>query len=137
MDDIRKILKKRTDDYLERLKQKEGLKRTFTGVWIPKIIWEGTLLSTTEKVLLAEIDSLDNGDGCFASNDYLSTFLCITERQLQKKISRLTKLGLVRQVKFDGRKRWLKTNIALCVKKNRGEQNATSAPNKTPPIDNS
>ena len=46
--------------------------RDFKGVWIPKEIWLNTDLSIIEKVLLVEIDSLDNSDrGCFASNEYL------------------------------------------------------------------
>ena len=47
--------------------------RDFKGVWIPKEIWLNTDLSIIEKVLLVEIDSLDNSDrGCFASNEYLA-----------------------------------------------------------------
>lgn len=40
----------------------------FKGVWIPKEIWESDKLNPTEKCLLGQIYSLDNGQGCFASN---------------------------------------------------------------------
>jgi len=115
MQDILGILKRRTDYYLEKLRKEEGLSRTFKGIWIPKEIWETTGLSISEKVLLAEIESLDNGKGCFASNKYLSHFLGVSEREVQRKISRLIKLGLITWVESNGRKRWLKSRVFICV----------------------
>ena len=35
-------------------------KRDFKGVWIPKEIWLSTDLKVMEKLILVEIDSLDN-----------------------------------------------------------------------------
>ena len=42
--------------------------RGFKGIWIPKEIWESKEISMQEKVFLAEIHSLDNEQGCIASN---------------------------------------------------------------------
>lgn len=40
-----------------------NMSRKFKGIWIPANVWLGTELSIIEKVLLAEIDSLDNDEG--------------------------------------------------------------------------
>ena len=51
------------------------MNREFRGIWIPKDIWLNKDLSTNEKVLLAEIDSLGgSSNGCFASNQYFADF---------------------------------------------------------------
>ncbi len=66
--------------------------RDFKGVWIPKEIWLNTDLSIIEKVLLVEIDSLDNSDrGCFASNEYLANFVQLSEGRVANIISDLKK----------------------------------------------
>ncbi len=46
------------------------------------------------KILLVEIDSLDKGDGCFASNKYFSVFLHKSEGQIANAISELRKKRL-------------------------------------------
>ena len=40
--------------------------RAFKGIWIPKEIWLSQDLTMQEKIMLVEIDSLDNESGCFA-----------------------------------------------------------------------
>ncbi len=66
--------------------------RDFKGVWIPKEIWLNTDLSIIEKVLLVEIDSLDNSErGCFASNEYLAKFVQLSESRVAHIISDLKK----------------------------------------------
>ncbi len=85
------------------------MSRDFKGIWIPKEIWLHPELSIEEKVLLAEISSLDGQDGCFASNEYLSNFFGWNERSLRAHISRLKKLGFIRQESFNGRTRILRT----------------------------
>ena len=83
--------------------------RDFKGVWIPKEIWLNTDLSIIEKVLLVEIDSLDNSDrGCFASNDYLAKFVQLSEGRVANIISDLKKRKFIIQVFFDGRNRGLR-----------------------------
>jgi len=48
--------------------------RDFKGIWIPKEVWLADELNYIQKLLLVEIDSLDNEKGCFASNDYFADF---------------------------------------------------------------
>ena len=85
--------------------------RDFKGVWIPKEIWLNTDLSIIEKVLLVEIDSLDNSErGCFASNEYLASFVQLSEGRVANIISDLKKRKFIIQVFFDGRNRGLRIN---------------------------
>jgi len=87
--------------------------RDFKGVWIPKEIWLNTDLSIIEKVLLVEIDSLDNSDrGCFASNEYLASFVQLSEGRVANIIVDLKKRGYIIQLFFDGRNRGLRTHIS-------------------------
>ena len=83
--------------------------RDFKGVWIPKEIWLNTDLSIIGKVLLVEIDSLDNSErGCFASNEYLAKFVQLSESRVAHIISDLKKRGYIIVVFTDGRNRGLK-----------------------------
>lgn len=63
--------------------------RDFKGVWIPAPIWLDNDLSWMEKLFLAEIDSLDNEDGCFASNAYFSEFFKVTKQRCSQIINSL------------------------------------------------
>ena len=65
--------------------------RDFKGIWIPKSIWLSTELSALEKVLLAEIESLDGGEGCIATNKYFAGFLGVSKSWVSKLISGLEK----------------------------------------------
>lgn len=98
--------------------------RDFKGVWIPREVYLNTELSWTEKILLVEIDSLDNDDlkGCFASNAYLGEFLGKSEGTIANIISSLIKKGYLYQVFFDGRNRGLR--VVRC-----GENNSKASLN--------
>lgn len=86
--------------------------RDFKGVWIPKEVWLDERLNTIDKIILLEIDSLDAGDeGCYASNKYLAEFCKCTETTVSTSISKLIKYGYLEAVKFDGRKRYLKSRL--------------------------
>lgn len=63
--------------------------RAFKGVWIPKEIWLNKELTLQEKVLLVEIDSLDNEDGCFASNKYFADFFGLSTSRVSQIINDL------------------------------------------------
>lgn len=65
--------------------------RDFKGIWIPKNIWLNAELSALEKVLLAEIESLDGGEGCIATNQYFASFLGVSKSWVSKLISGLEK----------------------------------------------
>jgi len=82
--------------------------RQFLGIWIPKEIYLNKDLSWTDKILVIEINSLDNERGCFASNDYFAEFLGVTKTTISTSISKLKKLGFIEQISFDGRTRILK-----------------------------
>lgn len=69
--------------------------RKFKGVWIPREIWLDPALTIHEKVMLVEIDSLDNENGCYARNQHFCEFLGVTERRVQTLIKGLKDKGLI------------------------------------------
>lgn len=71
------------------MQQTEKNLREFKGVWIPKEIWLDEDLSIQEKVLMAEIDSFESANGCFASNSYLGKFLGLSPSRVSGMISKL------------------------------------------------
>ena len=68
-------------------------KRGFKGIWIPREIWLHEGLTMQEKIMLVEIDSLDNENGCFAQNKHFADFLGIGERRVQTIIKSLKAKG--------------------------------------------
>lgn len=86
--------------------------RDFKGIWIPADIWLDDRLSAQEMVILAEIDSLDNGEGCWASNEYLARFSKCSPATVSRAIKNLTLCGYVEIVSFDGRIRIMKSCIS-------------------------
>ena len=91
------------------------MNRDFKGVWIPREIWLCPDLTFIEKCLLIEIDSLDNDEHCFASNEYLAKFLDCSPTSISKGISKLKKMGLVRLESFDGRTRQIRSNLKAAL----------------------
>lgn len=86
--------------------------RDFKGVWIPKEIWLDTRLNALDKVILVEIDSLDDGEnGCYASNKYLSEFCQCSITKVSNAISKLAECGYIEQTDFDGRHRKLESRL--------------------------
>lgn len=83
----------------------ENVDRDFKGIWISKDIWLNEDLTALDKVIYAEIDSLDNEDGCWASNLYLATFCGCSESKVSKTVAKLKELGLITVENFDGRHR--------------------------------
>jgi len=57
-------------------------KRAFKGIWIPKHLWLAEDLTLQEKVFLAEIDSLNRGAGCYASNSYFAKFFGLSKKRV-------------------------------------------------------
>ncbi len=93
------------------------MERDFKGVWIPKEIYLAEGLCWTEKILLVEINSLENEKGCFASNEHFAKFLGVSKDRVSKMISGLVKKGYV-TVRLEYRngtkqieKRWICTTI--------------------------
>lgn len=86
--------------------------RDFKGVWIPKWLYLNEELSWTEKILLTEIDSLDHGEGAWASNKHYAQFLNLKSGDVVAQlISSLRKRGFVEDCGFDGRKRYIHSRL--------------------------
>ena len=72
------------------------MNRDFRGIWIPKEVWLSKDLSTNEKILLAEIDSLGgSSDGCFASNQYFADFFDLSKDRISRLVSGLKNKGYI------------------------------------------
>ena len=90
------------------------MERIVKGIWIPIEIWQDKSLSWNEKILLMEIDSFTAKDReCYISNEYIAELLGVTDRCARKYLSHLLQLGLIRVVKFDGRKRYVESTISF------------------------
>jgi hypothetical protein len=76
----------------------------FTGVWIPAGVFQTTSISITAKVVYGVVDGLDNDEGCFASNAYLSKHLGLGERQLRNLLKELEDSRLITRVEQEGRR---------------------------------
>lgn len=98
--------------------------RRFSGVWIPAEIWLENGLNALEKILLVEINSLDNENGCTAGNDYFSGFLGVTTIRVSQMIKRLKDDEYIYEESFDGRVRTLKSNIKTIVKQSKDDYKA-------------
>ena len=87
--------------------------RDFKGIWISKEIWLDERLNALEKVILMEIDSLDNEEtGCYASNEYLAEFCQCSVTKISTAISKLINLGYISMKSFNGRTRILKSRLS-------------------------
>lgn len=88
------------------------MQRDFKGIWIPKEVWLDGRLSPLDKVILMEIDSLDQTDrGCFAGNKRIAEFCQCSERKVTDSVKKLKAIGYLREESFDGRTRCLKSNL--------------------------
>jgi uncharacterized phage protein (TIGR02220 family) len=71
------------------------ISRGFKGIWIPRNLWVSKDLSIQDKVFLAEIHSLDNNEGCIASNKYFANFFGLSKSSVSRIVSTLKKKGYV------------------------------------------
>lgn len=70
--------------------------RRFDGIWIPSELWLSKDLTIGEKVMIAEINSLDTKDrGCFAGNKHFAELFGFSTRRVQQIIGRLKEKGMV------------------------------------------
>jgi len=70
--------------------------RAFRGIWIPKSVWLNKELTTTEKFILAEIDSFRTTPwGCFMSNAAFGELLQLSPSRVSQIISKLQNMGYV------------------------------------------
>ena len=88
------------------------MERIVKGIWVPIEIWEDDDLCLNEKALLMDIDSFTaRGRECYISNDWICERLGVAKRTAQMYLKHLIDRGLVRVVKFDGRVRYLESNL--------------------------
>lgn len=87
------------------------MERDFKGIWIPKEIWLNKELTALDKIILAEIDSLDNENGCSATNEYIAEFCQCGITKVSTSIAKLIEMGFIQQVSFNGRTRILKGRL--------------------------
>lgn len=93
-------------------------KRDFKGVWIPKEIWLSTDLKVMEKLILVEIDSLDNEDGCFASNEHFSKFFSLSKNRCSEIIKSLEKKGYITiEYVYQQGSKAISRRVIRCVRK--------------------
>lgn len=72
------------------------MNRDFKGIWIPREIWLTKELTMQEKLFFVEIDSLDNEDGCFATNGYFAEFFGISKTRVSLVIKKLVSKGMIK-----------------------------------------
>lgn len=96
----------------------------FTGIFIPVEILEMQEITPLEQMLLSWIDALfcKEKGGCYATNEYLAKRLRVKENTIAKSISNLRRLGLIKDVSFNGRLRVIKACIREQIEK--GQSNA-------------
>lgn len=69
--------------------------RDFKGIWIPREIWLNKELTVTDRCLLAEINSLDGENHCFASNEYFAEFFGVSVPTITRSITKLKNMGFI------------------------------------------
>ncbi|MER2009052.1 MAG: helix-turn-helix domain-containing protein, partial [Psychrobacillus sp.] len=74
----------------------EQYNRRFEGIWIPANIWLSETLTLQEKIFLVEIKSLDNEQGCFASNEHFSKLFQLSKSRCSEVINKLKEKNLIR-----------------------------------------
>lgn len=86
--------------------------RIVKGIWFPIEIWEADDLEWSEKILLLEIDSFTSkGLECYISNEYIAEFLKVSEWKAGQMVNDLIRKGYVIKTRFDGRKRFIESNL--------------------------
>jgi hypothetical protein len=83
----------------------------FAGIWLPRHVMEmvaARRLNPTDIILYAMIAALQGKRGCWATNEYLAGTCEVHLRKVQESLAKMKELGLVQQVHFDGRRRYLK-----------------------------
>lgn len=93
---------------------KSKVNRDFKGIWIPKKIWLAKGLTWMEKLFLTEIDSLDNKEGCFASNKYFANFFNLSEHRCSQIINSLINKKYIKAEYIRKGKQIVKRVLNIC-----------------------
>ena len=88
------------------------------GIFIPKEILEDKRLSHLDKIILMEIDILENDEiGCTSTNENLAKLCNCTCTTISTTIKKLVKLNYVEILSYDGKNRILKSKVENNYKK--------------------
>lgn len=98
--------------------------RDFKGVWIPAEYWLDPNLTMMEIVFITEIDSLDRGEGCFASNNHFADFFGVTPGRASQIVNSLQKKGYIELTYEREGKRVVRRLIRVVRKLNGGIKNS-------------
>lgn len=78
------------------------MNRDFKGIWMPAELWLNPSLLPTEKMMLAEIDSLSTKErGCYANNKHFAESMNLKLGTVANMISDLRKRGFITDYVFD------------------------------------
>lgn len=105
--------------------------RAFNGVWIPKKYWLDENLSPMEVLFMAEIESLDGNNGCFASNNHFADFFGISAGRVSQIITSLKDKGYLAVSYNKNGKQVLNRIIRVVNKLNDGIKNTKDPIKKT------
>ena len=102
------------------------------GIWVPDEVLQNPCLTPNEKFVFSLIINLDQSErGCFARNDYIAKRLNISVTTASTAISKLIRLGYIRQDMFDGRYRHLKCCLSKFERQSDTNAKAASAKTET------
>lgn len=93
--------------------------RDFKGVWIPAEYWLDPNLTVMEIMFITEIDSLDRGEGCFASNNHFADFFGVTPGRASQVIKSLEKKGYI-EVTYERNGKQVVRRLIRVVRKLKG-----------------
>lgn len=107
----------------------KNVNRAFNGVWIPKKYWLDENLSIVEVTFMAEIESLDGDNGCYASNNHFAEFFGMTASRVSQIINSLSDRGYL-QISYEKNGKQVVSRLIRVVNKLNGGVKNTKSPIK-------
>lgn len=105
--------------------------RAFNGIWIPAKYWLDEDLTIVEADFIAEIESLDGDNGCYASNNYFADFFGITAGRVSQIINSLKDRGYL-TISYNKKGKQVVSRVIRVVNKlNEGSKNIKEPIKKT------
>ena len=109
----------------------KNISRAFNGVWIPKKYWLDENLSLVEVAFMAEIESLDGDNGCYASNNHFAEFFGMSASRVSQVINSLSDRGYLK-ISYEKKGKQVVSRLIRVVNKlNEGIKNTKSPIKKT------
>lgn len=107
----------------------KNVNRAFNGVWIPKKYWLDEKLSIVEVTFMAEIESLDGDNGCYASNNHFAEFFGMTASRVSQIINSLSDRGYLK-ISYEKNGKQVVSRLIRVVNKLNGGIKKTKSPIK-------